>query len=62
MLFTRKKVDLPSSEEALPGRDESILGPTRHLVLGTPLQPPFPDGTEQAVFGLGCFWGADGLL
>ncbi len=59
MLFTRKKLDLPSPDEALPGRDEPILSPSRHLVQDTPLQPPFPDDTEQAIFGMGCFWGAD---
>jgi len=59
MLFTRKKLDLPSAEDSLPGRGDPILGPTNHLVLGTPLQPPFPDDTERAVFGMGCFWGAD---
>ena len=59
MLFTRKKLDLPSAEDSLPGRSEPILGPTSHLVLGTPLQPPFPDDAERAVFGMGCFWGAD---
>ena len=58
-LFTRKQVELPSAEDALPGRDTPILGPTNHLVLGTPLQPPFPDDTEQAIFGMGCFWGAE---
>ena len=59
MLFTRQKLDLPSPDDALPGRDEPILAPTRHLVLDTPLLPPFPDGAEQAVFGMGWFWGAD---
>ena len=60
MLFTRKKkVELPPPDEALRGRSESIPVPERHDVLGTPLVPPFPAGLEQAVFGLGCFWGAE---
>jgi len=46
-------------EDALPGREERMPVPSRHEVLGTPLEPPFPDGLEQAVFGLGCFWGAE---
>jgi peptide-methionine (S)-S-oxide reductase len=48
-----------TAEEALPGRDEHMPVPARHEVLGTPLEPPFPAGLEQAVFGLGCFWGAE---
>ena len=50
---------LPSREEALPGRAEKMPVPSRHAVLGTPLAPPFPAGTETALFGLGCFWGAE---
>ena len=60
MLFTRKhKLELPSREDALPGRAERMPVPARHHVLGTPLEPPFPAGTEQAVFGMGCFWSAE---
>ena len=62
MLFSRKPLDLPSAEEALPGRDEAMRVPAAHLVLGTPLMPPFPDGHQQAVFGMGCFWGAERMF
>jgi peptide-methionine (S)-S-oxide reductase len=54
-----KPTTMVSPEDALPGRDEPMIVPPRHEVLGTPLQPPFPDGLETAVFGLGCFWGAE---
>ena len=62
MLFTRKKTALPSPEDALPGRDTPIVEPGRHLVLGTPLTPPFPEGTDQIVVGMGCFWGAERMF
>jgi peptide-methionine (S)-S-oxide reductase len=53
---------MPSAAEALPGRDEAIEVPERHTVLGTPLTPPFPEGMAQAVFGMGCFWGAERMF
>src|SRR3954466_7046076 len=59
MLFMRKTTALPSPAEALPGRATPIPTATNHFVNGRPLKPPYPDGLEQAVFGLGCFWGAE---
>jgi len=54
-----KKLTLPTAEDALPGRAESIPVPSTHFVNGNPLQPPYPDGLEMAMFGMGCFWGAE---
>ena len=60
MRFFNSKPDVvPSPAEALPGRPDPIVVPGRHTVLGTPLAGPWPDGTRTAVFGLGCFWGAE---
>jgi peptide-methionine (S)-S-oxide reductase len=57
-MFGRAKVEMPGADEALPGRAEPMAVPQHHFVLGTPLVPPFED-KEMAVFGMGCFWGAE---
>ena len=53
------KLELPSAEQALPGRAARMAVPAAHYVNGNPLQSPFPAGLQQAVFALGCFWGAE---
>jgi peptide-methionine (S)-S-oxide reductase len=59
-LFTGSmKLRLPRPDQALPGRDVAMPVPERHAVNGARLKPPFPEGLEQAVFGMGCFWGAE---
>src|SRR5690242_5314728 len=60
MGFFSRPSTIPTAEQALPGRDHRpfTLG-ARHAVLGSPIEPPFPDGMQIAVFGLGCFWGAE---
>ncbi|SEH30749.1 peptide-methionine (S)-S-oxide reductase MsrA [Magnetospirillum fulvum] len=62
MFGRRDKTEMVSATEALPGRTKAMLVPERHLVLGTPLLPPFPNGIESALFALGCFWGAERLF
>jgi peptide-methionine (S)-S-oxide reductase len=53
------KIRMPRKEQALPGRAERMPVPDAHFVNGARLEPPFPDGLERAIFGLGCFWGAE---
>ena len=59
MDLLNKKSLLPLESEALKGREEEIEVPTEHFVNGTPIKAPFPEGLEQAIFGMGCFWGVE---
>jgi peptide-methionine (S)-S-oxide reductase len=60
MFLRRDKATMPTPEDALPGRPTRPFAvPEKHFVLGTPLEPPFPEGLHMAVFGMGCFWGAE---
>ena len=61
-LFSRGKTTLVDPEKALPGRDTPVAVPEKHFVLGTPIAPPYPEGMERAVFGMGCFWGDEELF
>jgi peptide-methionine (S)-S-oxide reductase len=63
MWFLKSKPEsIPSPSEALAGRPDPIVVPGRHTVLGTPLAGPWPDGTQTAIFGLGCFWGDEKMF
>jgi peptide-methionine (S)-S-oxide reductase len=62
MFLFSKPSTMVTADEALPGRDETMPIPAAHEVLGNPIAPPFPDGLEQAIFGLGCFWGAERIF
>jgi peptide-methionine (S)-S-oxide reductase len=59
MILSSKKLILPSPAEALPGRETAMPITNKHFVTGNPIAPPFPDHLQQALFGLGCFWGAE---
>jgi peptide-methionine (S)-S-oxide reductase len=59
MIFSSKKLTLPDPKEALPGRNTPMPVTNRHFVTGNPIVPPFPENMEQALFGMGCFWGAE---
>jgi peptide-methionine (S)-S-oxide reductase len=62
MFLFAKPSKMVTADDALPGRSEPMHIPARHDVLGTPLAPPFPDGLEQVVVGMGCFWGAERIF
>ena len=62
MFSLKKMVFMPDPNDALPGRAQAMDVPDRHYVNGNPLMPPFPQGLQQAVFGMGCFWGAEKMF
>ena len=63
MFFTqRNKAEMPASDRALPGRGQEMPLEDRHFVNGNPLKPPFPEAMEMALFGMGCFWGAERIF
>jgi peptide-methionine (S)-S-oxide reductase len=62
MLFKRKPTSIVEKDSALGGRAAEMSVPARHEVLGTPLKPPFPEGVQTIVFGMGCFWGAERIF
>jgi peptide-methionine (S)-S-oxide reductase len=61
-MFLRRKMEMVEPEAALPGRSEPIPVPATHAVLGTPLRPPFPEGSKTLVVAMGCFWGAERMF
>jgi peptide-methionine (S)-S-oxide reductase len=61
-IFGRDKTTMVDPDSALPGRSEEMRVPDRHEVLGTPLRGPFPESIETAIFGMGCFWGAERIF
>jgi peptide-methionine (S)-S-oxide reductase len=62
LLLGNDKTAMVDPAAALPGREQPLAAPERHYVLGTPLKPPFPDGVQTAIFGMGCFWGAERIF